>query len=466
MEGKISVCLSYLFFLYDVVVTYIVCITLWGGFYMNKEIKRYVAMYLRVSTKDQFENGYGIDDQEIQCRKYINLYYPDENIKVYREEGKSAKDLNRPKMQEMLDELMEGNIKVIVAFKLDRLTRNVSDTYQLISKVMEQDCILVAVMDRLDISSANGRMLVGMLSIISQWEREVISERTIAAMIEIAREGKYPLPKCPFGWTKDRELRLHVQEERASIINAMADYYLEGNSLEQVSRYIKGKYQLYYSPLSIRNILSNSRLIGRWMFHNEEYTDVFPPIMEQEKFTSVQEYLQYRMPHAPEKKKYIFHGLVYCQCGQRCHHVSTKKKTKRFYYYYCPNCNERINQNKLVNQIVDEMMLHIKFDQLQKKIEQKKKSLEELQLKMLQLFKEYNENIMDTEVYNFTLKQYTKTKKEIENEIKCLEVESLDAFKRMSYEERYEYIHAFISKVIVDITKNLVLKVVYKSTNV
>ena len=55
---------------------------------------------------------------------------------------------------------------------------------------------------------------------------------------------------------------------------------------------------------------------------------------------------------------------------------------------------------------------------------------------------------------------------EIENEIKCLEVESLDAFKRMSYEERYEYIHAFISKVIVDITKNLVLKVVYKSTNV
>lgn len=75
---------------------------------MNKETKRYVAMYLRVSTKDQFENGYGIDDQESQCRKYINLYYPDECIKVYKEEGKSAKDLNRPKMQEMLHELTAG----------------------------------------------------------------------------------------------------------------------------------------------------------------------------------------------------------------------------------------------------------------------------------------------------------------------------------------------------------------------
>lgn len=432
---------------------------------MNKETKRYVAMYLRVSTKDQFENGYGIDDQESQCRKYINLYYPDECIKVYKEEGKSAKDLNRPKMQEMLHELTAGKIKVIVAFKLDRLTRNVSDTYQLISKVMEKDCVLVAVMDRLDISSANGRMLVGMLSIISQWEREVISERTIAAMIEIAREGKYPLPKCPFGWTKDKDLHLYVKKESAAIINAMADYYLEGNSLEQVSRYVKGKYDVYYSPLSIRNILSNSRLIGRWMFHNEEYTDVFPSIMDQDKFSSVQEYLQYRIPHAPEKKKYIFHGLVYCQCGQRCHHVSTKKKSRSFYYYYCPQCNGRINQNKLVNQTIDEIMLQIKFDQLQKKIEQKKKSLEELQFKMEQLFQDYNDNKMDMEVYSFTLKQYTKAKKEIENEIKCLEVENLDAFKKMPYEERYEYIHAFVSKVIVDISNNLVLKVMYKTTN-
>lgn len=432
---------------------------------MNKETKRYVAMYLRVSTKDQFENGYGIDDQESQCRKYINLYYPDECIKVYKEEGKSAKDLNRPKMQEMLYELTTGKIKVIVAFKLDRLTRNVSDTYQLISKVMEKDCVLVAVMDRLDISSANGRMLVGMLSIISQWEREVISERTIAAMIEIAREGKYPLPKCPFGWTKDKDLHLYVKKESAAIINAMADYYLEGNSLEQVSRYVKGKYDVYYSALSIRNILSNSRLIGRWMFHNEEYTDVFPSIMDQDKFSSVQEYLQYRIPHAPEKKKYIFHGLVYCQCGQRCHHVSTKKKSRSFYYYYCPQCNGRINQNKLVNQTIDEIMLQIKFDQLQKKIEQKKKSLEELQFKMERLFHDYNDNKMDVEVYSFTLKQYTKAKKEIENEIKCLEVENLDAFKKMPYEERYDYIHAFVSKVIVDISNNLVLKVMYKTTN-
>lgn len=432
---------------------------------MNKEIKRYIAMYLRVSTKDQFENGYGIEDQEIQCRKYINLYYPDEVIKVYREEGKSAKNLNRPKMQEMLDELTSGNIKVIVAFKLDRLTRNVSDTYQLISKVMERDCILVAVMDRLDISSANGRMLVGMLSIISQWEREVISERTIAALIEIAREGKYPLPKCPFGWTKDKNLYLHVQEEYASIINTMADYYLDGSSLEQVSKHIKEKYNIYHSPISIRNILSNSRLIGKWTFHDEEYTDVFPAIMEEDKFTAIQEYLQYRSPHASEKKRYIFHSLVYCQCGSRCHHVSTNKKTRRFFYYYCPQCNARINQNNLVDLTMKEVILRIKYDKVQRKIEQKKKSIEELKSKMEELFKEYNDKKMDTDVYSFTLKQYTKSKKEIEKSIKCLEVEGLDEFKKMSYEERYEYIHTFVSKIIVDLNAKLILKITYKSTN-
>ena len=178
-----------------------------GGIEMKNKLQkeeRWIAMYLRVSTHGQFEKGYGIGDQEIQCRKYLDLYYPDSKIKIYKEEGKSAKNLERPKMQEMLKDLRGNKIRVIIAFKLDRLTRNVPDTYKLISEVLDYDCTLVAVVDRLDISSANGRMLVGILSIIAQWEREVISERTIAALVEMAREGKYPLCNSPFGWSKDQ----------------------------------------------------------------------------------------------------------------------------------------------------------------------------------------------------------------------------------------------------------------------
>ena len=162
-------------------------------------MKRIIAMYLRVSTLDQARNGYGLGDQEVQCKKYIDLYYSDDEVEIYKDDGYSAKNLERPEMARMLDDMKSGKIHTIIAFKLDRLTRNVVDTYKLIKQVMAYDCSLVAVVDRLDITSANGRMFVGLLSLISQWEREVISERTIAGLEQMARSGKYPCGgKAPY----------------------------------------------------------------------------------------------------------------------------------------------------------------------------------------------------------------------------------------------------------------------------
>ena len=106
---------------------------------------KFVAMYLRVSTFDQAHNGYGLGDQEVQCRKYIDLYFPNDEVKIYKDDGYSAKNLSRPEMKRMLDDVYKRKIHTIVAFKLDRLTRSVIDTYKLIKTVMEYDCSLVAV---------------------------------------------------------------------------------------------------------------------------------------------------------------------------------------------------------------------------------------------------------------------------------------------------------------------------------
>lgn len=60
---------------------------------------KFVAMYLRVSTFDQAHNGYGLGDQEVQCRKYIDLYFPNDEVKIYKDDGYSAKNLSRPEMK-------------------------------------------------------------------------------------------------------------------------------------------------------------------------------------------------------------------------------------------------------------------------------------------------------------------------------------------------------------------------------
>lgn len=102
---------------------------------------KFVAMYLRVSTFDQAHNGYGLGDQEVQCRKYIDLYFPNDEVKIYKDDGYSAKNLSRPEMKRMLDDVYKRKIHTIVAFKLDRLTRSVIDTYKLIKTVMEYDFV-------------------------------------------------------------------------------------------------------------------------------------------------------------------------------------------------------------------------------------------------------------------------------------------------------------------------------------
>lgn len=66
---------------------------------------KFVAMYLRVSTFDQAHNGYGLGDQEVQCRKYIDLYFPNDEVKIYKDDGYSAKNLSRPEMKRMLDDV-------------------------------------------------------------------------------------------------------------------------------------------------------------------------------------------------------------------------------------------------------------------------------------------------------------------------------------------------------------------------
>ena len=76
-------------------------------------------------------------------------------------------------------------------YKLDRLTRSVIDTYKLLYELQEHNCQLIAVIDQLDINSANGRMIVGILAVFAQWEREVIQERTLDGLQAMVNQGKY-----------------------------------------------------------------------------------------------------------------------------------------------------------------------------------------------------------------------------------------------------------------------------------
>ncbi len=140
--------------------------------------KKNAAIYCRVSTEDQAREGYSLSEQ-LEKLKELCKYRDYKIYNVYEDAGISAKDMeHRPAFQKMLEDVKLKKVNVIVAYKLDRLTRSVRDLEVLITELDKYECTLECAMDDINTSTANGRFFVRMLTVLSQLEIERVSERT------------------------------------------------------------------------------------------------------------------------------------------------------------------------------------------------------------------------------------------------------------------------------------------------
>ena len=121
--------------------------------------EKIAGVYIRVSTEDQAREGFSLGEQEEKLKglcdyKGIKIY------KVYKDAGISAKDItHRPQFQQMLEDMKEGKINYIVAYKLDRVTRSVKDLETLISTLEQYHCYLICDRDDVNTSTANRSIL-------------------------------------------------------------------------------------------------------------------------------------------------------------------------------------------------------------------------------------------------------------------------------------------------------------------
>lgn len=434
-------------------------------------MERKIAIYLRVSTFDQARNGYGLGDQKTQCMKYLDLYYPEEkNVEIFMDDGYSAKNLVRPAMMKMMQQVKESKIYMIIAFKLDRLTRSVVDTYELIKTVCTFDCSIVAVIDRIDISSANGRMLVGMLSVISQWEREVISERTLAGLTEMARKGKYPYGgKPPFGWDRV-DGSLVVNEYNASILNYWATLYINGYSLVDISEFTKTKYGCSLSWQLIRKYLLRNINIGILDYHGQQYTDVVPAIMDKTLYEKVKECSKNREVHASNKKEYYYHNLVYCAgCNERLAHSCTVKHGKNgitiYRYYCCDKCNHRISQETMHKLMFPILSESISNDELKEQLDILDKKLKRNKKKKNELVNAYKRGSLELSSYCFSIDKLEADSIKLKNRMKSLS-ESLINFYDMNGEDIYKIVHKKIKRIEIDLNEIKIINIIYKEEGV
>lgn len=299
---------------------------------------RKVAIYARVSTTNQAEEGYSIDGQIDSLEKYCEAMGWDVYNK-YIDAGFSGGSLNRPEMTNLINDVKNGLFDTVLVYKLDRLSRNVRDTLYLIKDVFNTNKIdFVSIQENIDTSSAMGTLFLTLLSAIAEFEREQIKERMQLGKLGRAKSGKsMQWAKTSYGYDYIKETgTLSVNLYQALIVRKMFQWYLSGMSITKLRDALNEQYgqDKEWSYRTVRVILSNPVYCGYNQFKGQIFPGTHEPIISEDDFNKTQDEIKERQRTAAERfnprpfqAKYMLSGIA--QCGYCSAPLAIKMGMKR-----------------------------------------------------------------------------------------------------------------------------------------
>jgi site-specific DNA recombinase len=248
------------------------------------QAKPLAAIYIRVSTQDQAQHGFSLDAQEESLINYAKaLGY--EILKIYRDEGKSAKNLNRPEMQNLLKDAEERKFQAIFIYKLDRFSRSLKDLILTIDKLKEWNIDFISLQDKIETASASGKLMFQIIGAFAEFERNIIGDRTTFGMERKAREGGF-ITKAPKGYKLVNKQLIKNEEESQKIKELFEEFLNSEISLTQLAK----KNNLTTS--GIKKLLQNTTYIGKVKFANKENDGQHEALIDKELFNKIQEKLK------------------------------------------------------------------------------------------------------------------------------------------------------------------------------
>jgi site-specific DNA recombinase len=303
------------------------------------------AIYARVSTEEQAQEGFSIRAQQQKLKEYANV--KDWSVyDIYLDEGISGKNLTqRPAITRMIDDIKAGHVKNVLVFKIDRLTRSTADLVYLIDLFKERDCAFNSLMESIDTSTASGRMFIKIIGIFAEFERENIAERVRVGFERQAREG-YSNSSNIVSYGYDRASGQKVQtinQAQAENVRMIFDMYVnQGMSLVGIAkslnlREIPTKNNTFWNPATVRGILRNCNYIGKVRYamyepkRNFEADGLHEAIILEELFNEAQFLMKKKSVCFPTKRPNVDNylaGFVYCgKCGERLKsHIYARKR--------------------------------------------------------------------------------------------------------------------------------------------
>ncbi len=333
-----------------------------------------VAIYTRKSTEDGLEQEFNsLDAQREAALTYIgnrrHLGWQ-AMAETYDDGGYTGGNMERPALQRLLRDMQLGRIDCVITYKLDRITRSLIDFARLMTLFEQHHVAFVSVTQEFDSSTPVGRLTLNILSSFSQFEREIISERTRDKMAASRKKGMYVGGFPPYGYDIDPAThKLTVNPAEAEIVREIYTTYSQVKSVTAVMHALNAKGyrtktftsrrgRVYtghpWCRFYVRRVLTNPLYIGKVCYHGELYPGQHESIIAQDRWDAVQRLLtgSKTTPPTTTRQVALLRGVLQCgHCGCAMSPSSCRKPNKAYRYYVCSTSQRHASQTCVVRSV-------------------------------------------------------------------------------------------------------------------
>ncbi|MDR1700025.1 MAG: recombinase family protein [Lachnoclostridium sp.] len=294
------------------------------------------AIYVRVSTEEQAQEGFSIRAQIEKLKAYA-LLKEWEIYDVYKDEGISGKNVvDRPAINRMIEDIKNRKVNNVLVYKIDRLTRSTKNLIELVDLFEEHKCVFNSLTESIDTDSPSGRMFLKIMGVIAEFERENLASRLRLGFERKVKEG-YTLANysLSYGYVKGKGEKVqHIQPDEAKIVKEIFSMYVDENiSITQIAkklneRRIKTKRNaLAWDAGTVKMLLTNPTYIGKVRYSTLDKDKYFETdghherLISDELFNLVQEKIanmpKYSKTKQPKEDNYYCGVLVCGMCGSK-----------------------------------------------------------------------------------------------------------------------------------------------------
>ncbi len=313
--------------------------------------KRRCAVYTRKSSEEGLDMEFNsLDAQREACESFIASQKSEGWVELaerYDDGGFSGGSLDRPALKRLLADIEAGLVDVVVVYKIDRLSRSLTDFAKLVEVFDRKGVTFVSVTQSFNTTTSMGRLTLNILLSFAQFEREVIGERIRDKFAASRRKGMWMGGNVPFGYRVENR-KLLIEESEAAIVRMIFERFVKTGSATVLARALhaegvatrSGK---RFDKAVLYKLLSNRVYVGDAVHKGTAYPGEHQPIVDRTLWDKVHAILgespRKRAAHNRRQTPALLKGLIFAENGRAMTPMHTRKGDKLYRYYVTTSVN-------------------------------------------------------------------------------------------------------------------------------